>query len=174
MHPKTLFILRHAKALPAEEGQSDAERGLAERGCEDATRLGSWLESEAERIDHVYASSSTRTRKTYSALATHMAVSVSFDDGLYLASYKELLHTLQHLPETQQAVMLIGHNPGLHQLACALASRKNLAKMQTLTGSFPTCALVKLALPIGNWQEVQPDTAEICYFWTRHHVEYPA
>jgi phosphohistidine phosphatase len=71
---------------------------------------------------------------------------------LYAASEQELLERLQALPESVRSVMLVGHNPGLHNLALALASRG--ADLPQLEEKFPTGALATLVLRSESWAAV--------------------
>ena len=78
---------------------------------------------------------------------------------LYRASEQELLEQLQALPESVSSVMLIGHNPGLHNLALVLASRG--AHLSQLEEKFPTCALATLVFRSEGWTALGPDAAEL-------------
>lgn len=167
---KRLYILRHAKALPLEMWQTDAQRELDDRGHADAEQLGKWLAEQAEPIGHIYCSDAARTRETYMGLAKHLTISTSFDEHLYLASTGELLHFLQELPDAQNSVMLIGHNPGLHHLATSLMDAKDLSNIPDLAVNLPTCGLVCLELPTQRWADIQPDSGKLAFYWTRHEV----
>lgn len=167
---KTLYLLRHAKAMMPEEKQSDAQRPLAVRGHEDAQKLGAWMFEHEKGLEHIYSSDAVRTRETHENLAKTLLVSTTFDEQLYLASHGELLHFVQQLPDTQNAVMLLGHNPGLHQLAVSLLSESASSIAPELAYNFPTCACVKLVLNQESWDAIQPGEAALEFYWTRHEV----
>jgi phosphohistidine phosphatase len=78
---------------------------------------------------------------------------------LYAASEKELLERLQALPESVDSVMLIGHDPGLHELARLLASRG--ADLPRLEQKFPTGALATLVVDGESWVALGPGDAEL-------------
>ena len=78
---------------------------------------------------------------------------------LYAASERELLERLQALPESVSSVMLIGHNPGLHNLALVLASRG--ADLPQLEQKFPTGVLATLVVPSESWAALSPGDAEL-------------
>jgi phosphohistidine phosphatase len=84
------------------------------------------------------------------ALAT---ATVVLEEGLYGASAEELLARIRLVPDSVSSVMLIGHNPGLHELAVTLASSGD--ELQRLEAKFPTAALATLSLA-ETWSQVAP------------------
>jgi phosphohistidine phosphatase len=82
---------------------------------------------------------------------------VTLEQELYAASAEELLERLRTLPDTLASVLLIGHNPGLQQLALVLASAG--AELERLEAKFPTAALATLALPNASWGQLSPADA---------------
>src|SRR5581483_4575595 len=71
---------------------------------------------------------------------------VAFEDGLYLAAVPELIRRLRRLDEAMRAVLLIGHNPGLHELALALAAPDSPGYRALASGKFPTLARASFAI----------------------------
>jgi phosphohistidine phosphatase len=70
-------------------------------------------------------------------------------DELYLASWQNLLALLHRVPETARSVLLIGHNPGLHDLALALTGAETMARnpdARRMAGAFPTAALAEFSI----------------------------
>src|SRR5229473_4106318 len=118
-----LHLLRHAKS-DRDEALEDHERPLARRGREAARRVGESLPSALGKLDLVLCSTSLRTRETAALVLGRFAASpaLRFEDGLYLAGRTALMRRLGQLDESLGAVLVIGHNPGLHELALALAS----------------------------------------------------
>ena len=110
----------------------------------------------------VLCSTALRTRETLDQIlpAFEREPQLLFEDPLYLASATRLLDRLRRLPEQAESVLLIGHNPGLHQLAASLASEPG-----TLTESFPTAALAVLRVP-GRWSALRPRQAKLIDFGT--------
>ena len=158
---KTLYILRHAKAAP-EDGEGDAERSLTKRGRKAAAAMGEYLAGLQPPARLVLCSSSRRTRETLDAVlpAFDREPQLLFEDPLYLAGARRLLDRLRRLPEPAEGVLLIGHNPGLHQLAASLASEPG-----ALAESFPTAALAVLRVP-GRWSALRPHQAKLIDFTT--------
>ena len=158
---KNLYIFRHAKAAP-EDREGDAERPLTKRGRKAAAEMGEYLAKLAPAPQLVLCSTALRTRETLDEVlpAFDRAPQLLFEDLLYLASATRLLDRLRRLPEQAESVLLIGHNPGLHQLAAALTSETG-----TLAESFPTAALAVLRVP-GRWSALRPHHAKLIDFQT--------
>lgn len=109
----------------------------------------------------VLCSPSLRTRQTLEAIEPSLGKdsSVEFVQVLYGASEAELLRRLQALPESVASVMLIGHNPGLQELALSLASRGT--ELKRLEEKFPTGGLATLLVDSRSWVDLQPGAAEL-------------
>jgi phosphohistidine phosphatase len=137
-----LHLLRHAKSSWSED-IDDRERPLARRGREAAQQLGRHLPQTVGQLDLVLCSSARRTRETLDLLLGGWVASppTSIEDELYLASRGKLLRRLQRLDEAVGSVLLIGHNPGLQELAAALAEPGSPEYRRLTEGKFPTAAL---------------------------------
>jgi phosphohistidine phosphatase len=96
----------------------------------------------------VLCSTALRTRETASLVLAGFAVApqIAFEDGLYLAALPELVRRLRRLDEDTGAVLLIGHNPGLHKLALALAASDSPGYPALAAGKFPTAARASLII----------------------------
>jgi phosphohistidine phosphatase len=153
---KTLYILRHAKAAP-ESGDGDAERPLVKRGRKAAALMGEYLAAQKPLPDLVLCSTASRTRETLEEVLPSLkpSPSILFEEKLYLASLSRLTERLQQLPESITSVLLIGHNPGLHQLAATLVD-----DARPLDDGFPTAALAVLKFE-GSWAGLGPNEATL-------------
>lgn len=138
---RTLHLLRHAKSA-ANEGVEDHERGLSRRGVRAARLVGRTLAKATGALDLVLCSSSARTRATLDLVLAGYRdrPRLSIEPGLYLANRNQLLARLRRLAEEDRNVLLIGHNPGLHELALALAAPDSAAYAALASGKFPTAA----------------------------------
>ena len=136
-----LHLLRHAKSSWKEEVE-DHERPLNRRGREAALRVGRALPAAVGTLDLVLCSSARRTRETLELIVAELAVRPQsvIEDELYEASKDELMDRLRHLPEEISNVLLIGHNPGLHELAMAIADTNTAGFRALSSGKFPTAA----------------------------------
>lgn len=136
-----LHLLRHAKSS-AKEGVDDQERSLSRRGREIARRVGKHLPSNLGAVDLVLCSSARRTRETLELALAEFSPRprTAIEDGLYLASRQTLAARLRRLDPSDLNVLLIGHNPGLHELAVALADESSPDFQALAAGKFPTAA----------------------------------
>jgi len=143
----TLHLLRHAKSSYP-EGVEDRDRPLSRRGREAARRVGKSLPAALGGIDLVLCSNSVRTRETAELVLAGFAAPspIQFEDGLYLAGRAALMRRLCQLDESVGAVMVIGHNPGLHELALALASAGSPRYEALASGKFPTTARASFSI----------------------------
>ncbi|HEY6048001.1 MAG TPA: histidine phosphatase family protein [Sphingomicrobium sp.] len=158
-----LTIMRHAKSSWDDANATDFERPLNERGRKAAERMGRELRSRRFRFDQVIASPAVRVRETVKMLAEGYGepLDVRFEPQLYGASLGDLLHLVRSIPSAVHAPLLVGHNPGLHELVLALSNDKADDLRGKITGKFPTAAVAVIALPAVRWDEVEPHSGEI-------------
>ena len=146
-----LHLLRHAWS-DRDEAVEDHERPLSRRGREAARRVAENLPAALGALDLVLCSTALRTRDTAELMLAGFAAPprILYEDGLYLAGRAVLMRRLRGLDESAGAVMVIGHNPGLHELALALASPDSPRYRALATGKFPTTARASFAID-GPW-----------------------
>ncbi len=147
---RTIILLRHGKSSWSDPTLADLDRPLAPRGERASQRIAKYIRQKKIRPALVLYSPSLRTRQTLEAIESSQ---------LYAASEGELLQRLQALPESVDSVMLIGHNPGLHELARTLASRGD--ELPQLEEKFPTGALATLVVDSESWAALGPGDAEL-------------
>lgn len=152
--------MRHAKAEDDSNVRTDAERHLTQRGAEDAARLGAHLAAHGLLPDLVLCSSAARTRETLQHLGATLPTILS--EKLYLASAGDMLAQLQQTEDAAQHVMIIGHNPGMHELVVRLmADARSEDDIKRLTLKFPTCACARLTVDASSWAELSLGTATL-------------
>jgi phosphohistidine phosphatase len=156
-----VVLLRHGKSSWSDSTLADSERPLAPRGERASRKLAKYMRRKRIRPALVLCSPSLRTRQTLEAVGSSLGkrCAVEVVPQLYAASEQELLERLQDLPESVSSVMLIGHNPGLHNLALVLASRG--ADLPRLEEKFPTGALATLVVHSESWAALGPGEAEL-------------
>ncbi|MFD7446241.1 SixA phosphatase family protein [Streptomyces sp. NPDC059909] len=165
---RRIVLLRHAKAdwpqVP------DHERPLAERGRKDAAVAGRKLAETGISFDLAMCSTATRTRETWK-LAVHelpQRPRTVYEERLYEASLGDLLALLNETPDDVFDLLLIGHNPGMHALADALAGQVEgdaLARMNR--GGFPTAAFAVVGFE-GSWKSVEHGVGKLLDYWAPH------
>jgi phosphohistidine phosphatase len=162
---KQLFLLRHAKSSWDESELVDHDRPLAPRGRRAAKLIAEHLGREGVTPALVLCSSARRTRETFERVAPALGegISVQIERGLYAASEQRLLERLRAVEDGVESLMLIGHNPGVEQLALGLAGSGQ--KLARLRRKYPTGALATLEFS-GQWGDLRPGRAELMDFVT--------
>ncbi|MEV5507331.1 SixA phosphatase family protein [Streptomyces orinoci] len=165
---RRLVLLRHAKAEWSDG--DDHERPLAERGRKDAPAAGRWIAGTGINPDLALCSTAVRTRETWK-LAVHelpQRPRTVYEERVYEASLGELIAVINEVPEEVNDLLLIGHNPGMHGLADALAGEAEGDLLARLNRSgFPTAAVAVLAFT-GSWKAVELGAGKLVNFWTPH------
>jgi phosphohistidine phosphatase len=162
---KSLLLLRHAKSSWKEPGLADHDRPLAPRGRRAARRIAGHLREQGIEPGLVLCSSARRARETLARIESALGsdVEVRIDDHLYGASARDLMERVRALPEVLTSAMLIGHNPGMANLALSLAERGS--DLPRIERKFPTAALATLEFA-GSWGELKDGGAELVAFVT--------
>jgi phosphohistidine phosphatase len=144
------MLLRHAKSdwpdVP------DRDRPLAKRGQRDAPVIGRWLRDHGYQPEIVICSAAIRTRQTWDLVAPELggSPSVTFEPRAYAASAITLLYLVRELPAACRAALLIGHNPGVSELASNLLEAAGDETPGSPGLRFPTAAAAILEFD-GDW-----------------------
>jgi phosphohistidine phosphatase len=148
---KYLTLLRHAKAVEAVAGLSDHDRELRPRG----RKAAAWVGRETAKAvpELVLCSTSARTRETLAELldAWGGRPKIEYDRALYLVSADALLRRLAQVSAKVGSIWLVGHNPGVHELALRLAGAAKA--FPELSQRFPTSARAVFSLD-GSWADL--------------------
>ncbi len=142
MNERTLILLRHAKSDWSGH-EADAARPLAERGRRQAPDAGRWLAANIDSIDLAVVSPASRARSTWDLVSAELDLPprTRIDDRVYAASCDELLNVVRDLSDVLETVVLVGHNPGLEDLASLLTGER---------APMPTSALAVITMS-GTW-----------------------
>ena len=161
-----LHLLRHAKSGWNDEIE-DHERPLSRAGRDAARLIARHLPTATGRLDLVLCSSALRTRETLDLVLAAFAMRprVLIEDELYLAATAVLLNRLRTLAEPEERVMLIGHNPGLHELALMLARTDSRPYRALAGGKFPTAARASFRIAPG-WSAIDRSQHELVDYAT--------
>jgi phosphohistidine phosphatase len=150
MPERTLILLRHAKSDWSVD-EADIARPLAKRGRRQAPAAGRWLAANLDSVDLAVVSPASRARSTWDLVAAEVDVPprTRIDDRVYAASDQELLTVVRELSDDIETVVLVGHNPGIEELASFLTGE---------SAPMPTSALAVITLP-GSWSTAGRDSA---------------
>lgn len=155
---KRLFLLRHAKAQPADGGCEDFDRTLMLGGMQDAAAMARYLRKSDYKIDLILCSSSARTTQTAELILQELDSGIDYRDSLYLAEPAKILAAVRGAPAHVSNLMVVGHNPGHEAVAALLARepvrRKERARHEALEEKFPTGALAILDFDVGRWRDI--------------------
>jgi phosphohistidine phosphatase len=160
---RRLYLLRHAKSSWEEPGLADHDRPLARRGRRAAKAIGGYLREQGVEPELVLCSTARRARETLERIEPTLGRGdVCVEPGLYGAPPAVLLTRLREIPVAVRSVMVIGHNPGLQELALVLA--RHGSSVRELKAKFATGALATLAFRGSGWPALDRGVAELIDF----------
>ncbi|HZF44043.1 MAG TPA: histidine phosphatase family protein [Sphingomonadaceae bacterium] len=154
---KTLTLLRHAKSDWSDAVRRDFDRPLNDRGRRAAWTMGAHMAAEDLRFDKVVASPALRVRDTLDEVARGYGGMLDplFEQSLYLASAAALLDYVRGTEDGVERLLLVGHNPGLEELALELAAGDADSPMRRQVEiKYPTATLAEIALVGESWADV--------------------
>jgi phosphohistidine phosphatase len=153
---KRLHILRHAKSSWGDPDLADHERPLAPRGEKAAVKIAEHVRAAEIAPGLVLSSTALRARQTLAALLPVLPAEaeIRIQDWLYGAGVGDVLTRLREVNEGVGSVLVVGHNPTLHELALALTCREDALER------FPTGALASVAFAV-PWVDLAEGTAEL-------------
>lgn len=152
---RRLMLLRHGKSdRPA--GIGDHERPLARRGRDDSAAMGRYMAASGLRPDLVVVSTARRAEETWELArpAFAQAVARRADRRIYEASAATVLGVIRETGPEIGMLLLVGHNPGFHELAMRLAGHGSGSDLARLRLKYPTAGLVVVDFDAGSWREL--------------------
>lgn len=157
---RRLMLLRHAKTENDAPSGRDQDRRLDNRGHRDATEIGGWIGRHPPFPDLVLVSHAVRAHQTWEIAWEAMKElapepQVELMPELYGADVSQLLEIIRDASSADpRRLMIVGHNPGMHELALALAGSGDPAGRKALTDNLPTSGLAVFDFEIDDWAEV--------------------
>ncbi len=151
------MLLRHAKSDWSAAGQPDHARPLAARGRKTAPAIGRYMAREGLIPAAVRVSNARRTRETWELVRAALgpaAPDAVYDPRIYDASPATLLGVIWEAGADAHPLLLVGHNPGLHELARRLTADARGNPNLALAAKFPTAALAVIDFPLERWSDV--------------------
>lgn len=152
-----LLLVRHATA-DWPDGVDDLERPVTGPGAAAARELGAYMAAHDLTPDAALVSVARRTRQTWEHLAGELpdAPTARFEEDAYAASARRLLQVVRERGGDAETVLVVGHNPGIHDLVAVLSADRERVPL-----SYPTTTLAVLDLPADGWSGVEVGTASV-------------
>ncbi|HXG82594.1 MAG TPA: histidine phosphatase family protein [Pyrinomonadaceae bacterium] len=143
---KTVSLLRHAKSSWNDDNLADFDRPLNKRGLEIMPFVGEKIYDAKLAIELILSSPAKRAKQTAILIkeTAQVAADIRYDERIYEASPHRLLEVIAETEDEREAIMLVGHNPGLEGLIRVLTGE---------TQSMETAALAVIDLKIEKWSE---------------------
>jgi phosphohistidine phosphatase len=157
---RRLILLRHAKSSWKDTSVRDDERPLAPRGRRALVRVAEHLRASELEVDLVLCSPARRTRQTLDGLELSAETEVRFVREIYEATAHQLLELVNQVDGRYCTVLLVGHNPGMEDLAAGLVRDGDDDSLSQLREGFPTAALAVLSCD-HDWAELSWRSAEL-------------
>lgn len=166
-----LIVFRHAKAVP-HGAAPDFERALAPRGVEAAAEMGRMLADEHLLPDLALVSPALRTRQTWEAAAMALSgIPVRHEDGIYDAPSKRLLDLVRSVPDDVRTLVMVGHNPGIADLAQLLVGHGDRYAFSRMRAKYVTGAIAVVDFDVDRWVDVKPGAGRLDRFVTPTRTE---
>lgn len=151
---KTLTLLRHAKSDWSDAVPRDFDRPLNDRGRRAARAMGAHMAAEGLGFDRVLASPAVRVQHTLDEVERGYGNPLprDYDERVYLASASTLFDVVRETGDDVARLLLVGHNPGIEELALDIATEDGPNAMRReVEIKYPTATLAEIALEIDNW-----------------------
>lgn len=167
--PRKLLLLRHGKsAYPP--GVPDHRRPLADRGRRQAGFAGEHIADLVRHIDLVLCSTAERARQTLAATGLAAAAPVEYRDEIYAAESEEILDLIVAIPDSVTTLLVIGHSPGIPELAERLATGSDPQALADVERAFPTSAFAVVSVH-GGWSGLPASGRLVGLTVPRNHPE---
>jgi phosphohistidine phosphatase len=160
---RRLLLLRHAKTERSEPGGRDHERTLTTRGRADTPMVASYMARHGYVPERALVSSAVRTQETWKlAVKSFRPAPTSVtDERLYLASPQTILKVVQEAPAEAHTLIVVGHNPGLHELGILLIASGDIEARERLHEKLPTTGLVVIDFAIDDWRRLHMQSGRL-------------
>jgi len=149
---KRLTLMRHGDAQWKDPEVADFARPLNRRGNNEVEAMGRRLTELALSPDLIIASPARRSQQTAEIIARELALpprSIRYEEALYLAGAQDILKLARSIGPRVPHLMIIGHNPGISELAHLLAPSVEI-------GGLATAALCTITFDTDRWTSVGP------------------
>jgi phosphohistidine phosphatase len=170
---RRLILFRHAKAEASEPGMEDRARVLVDRGRKDAAKMGAYMAGHGIIPDKVVISPAARTQETwkYAASAFRPSPAAMSAETIYDATPHALLGVIKAAPAPAHTLLIVGHNPGLHEAALMLIASGDIETRERLREKLPTAGLVIIDFAFDDWNKLHPQSGRLERFVSPKSLE---
>jgi phosphohistidine phosphatase len=153
---RRLLLLRHAKSELSSGGVADQARAITERGQAAARLMGGYMARHGLVPDRVLCSPARRTRETWTETAGQWPreIETVFEERLYAATAQAILSVIEAQGGAAPMLLVVGHNPGLHEAADFLIAAGDVGLRERLREKFPTAALAVIDFAVDSWDRI--------------------
>lgn len=164
---RRLLLLRHSKTERPEPGQRDRDRKLTPRGRADAPLIGAYMARHRLIPDLALVSPAQRSLETWALVEAALSKTprVRKEDRIYNATTDTLADVI-HETDNATALLLVGHNPGFHDLANALIGSGDVEARESLNEKLPTSGLVVIDFAFDDWSKLHEQAGRLERFVT--------
>jgi len=164
---RRLLLLRHAKTERAEPGERDRDRKLTKRGRADAPMIGTYMARHGLTPDLALVSPARRAQETWTLLGESFAKTpkAADDERIYNATIEKLIAVISEAGDVR-SLLVVGHNPGLHDLAVQLIASGDVETRERVSEGLPTSGLVVVGFPFSDWSQLHPQAGRLEHFIT--------
>jgi len=169
---RRLLLLRHAKTERPEPGERDRDRRLTKRCREDAPLIGAYMARHGLVPDLALVSPATRAEETWALVAKALpkAPKVVEEEGIYNAGRDKLIGIIRTARDAH-VLLVVGHNPGLHDLAVSLIASGDVEARERVNEKLPTSGLVVIDHAFDDWSRLHPNAGRIERFVSPRLIE---
>jgi phosphohistidine phosphatase len=163
---KTLTLLRHAKSSWHDDVPRDFDRPLNRRGRKAARTIGREMRAQGLEFDAIIASPAVRVIETLGDVSDGYGhvIAPAYDKRVYLASTGTLLDVIHEVDDRAERLLIVGHNPGLEQLALLLTAADDDRLRGEIVIKYPTATLAEISLPVEHWRDVAEGIGRVARF----------
>jgi phosphohistidine phosphatase len=165
------MLLRHAKTERAEPGDRDRDRKLTKRGRADASAIGAYMARHGLVPDVALVSPAKRTQETWALLAPTFARAPKLvnEERIYDANTQTLIDVIA-AARGAHCLIVVGHNPGVHDLAVQLIASGDVEARERVAEKLPTAGLVVIDLAFDDWSKLHRHAGRLERFVTPKHI----
>ena len=164
---KKIFLIRHASAEPRENREEDFSRALVEKGKEEAFRAGCLMNNLGIKPELAVISSARRVKQTLEFIFKGYGGTIKTTEykRLFYDSDRDYLDIIREQSNTVDAILLVGHNPAMRDLANFLMNG------YVVNLSFPKASLYAFEVNCETWEGLAGDVSSLKLFLRRQDIE---